>query len=768
MPNPQSPLIITGMHRSGTSLVASLFHQAGINMGSEFVLSGQGNLRGHFEDADFVRFHQLMLERQGENIMVQTADVAIWLPEDQQTAQALIEARHHLPTWGWKDPRVCLFLKEWHALLPQGKFLFLYRHPLEVVLSLIRRGTDLDALAQPYLALQSWYVYNQAIYRFCLDYPEQTILVNTVGLLTNIDQFAEMISTRFQINLNPDILSATYHEQSFHQFPYLSLANDILQQITPQIINLYERLEAIAHLNHAPSNSTTSSFITTEMASSPFNSDWLTDFPLLIENRAALFELLLTQLAPTVMTERVTLLERVLREWRLNTTQLTHEKKEAWQAIARLSDEKDTLWQEKEEAIVQLSDEKDTLWQKTEQLTQEKEEAWQAITQLSEEKDKLWQNLQQTTLEKKQFIAIAQSLQTELQLERRKILSRVARKATQLVQRKTVMTKQPISAAQVLQEIQAELKQPTSQSTPMQNSITQTRDLLNQFRSQPVIGSLRGLKKTIYSLNHSTFSQQYDINDALLGLIETLSYDLKQYRHRTDKKIAQLERQLAQKTHPVDPTSADVGALDEAMPTQTQVSGLAKIHTAPIWMTMPERVVLYSLIYGLKPRYVMEIGTFKGGSATIICGAMDDNGFGELICVDPKPAIADGTWQEVSHRATLFQGMSPDILAEAAQAVPEPYDFVLIDGDHTYDGVVRDIEGTLPLLANEAYLLFHDCHYFEVEDGINHCLKKYPQLIDCGLISAEGNPQQEEPQYIDGRRVIWGGLRLLRWLKDNS
>ena len=112
----------------------------------------------------------------------------------------------------------------------------------------------------------------------------------------------------------------------------------------------------------------------------------------------------------------------------------------------------------------------------------------------------------------------------------------------------------------------------------------------------------------------------------------------------------------------------------------------------------------------------------------------------------------------------MVAGPSPTILPKAAEASSGKFDFALIDGDHSYQGALADIEGTLPLLADQAYLIFHDSHYFEVKDAINDALKKYPQeLIDCGELSTLENHQEDEWGNSEGRQVIWGGLRLLRF-----
>jgi len=180
------------------------------------------------------------------------------------------------------------------------------------------------------------------------------------------------------------------------------------------------------------------------------------------------------------------------------------------------------------------------------------------------------------------------------------------------------------------------------------------------------------------------------------------------------------------------------------------------IDAAPVLMTWSERVVLYSAVFGLRPRRSLEIGTHRGGSAMIIVAALDDVGAGTLACVDPSPAATPEDWAKVAHRATMFAGGSPEVLPEAREAAGGPFDFALIDGDHLSDGVTRDIEGVLPLLAPHAVMLFHDAHNAGVRDGIDRALRKHSRtLTDCGMTSVE---ETRDPQ----PGVSWGGLRMVK------
>ena len=141
----------------------------------------------------------------------------------------------------------------------------------------------------------------------------------------------------------------------------------------------------------------------------------------------------------------------------------------------------------------------------------------------------------------------------------------------------------------------------------------------------------------------------------------------------------------------------------------------------------------------------------------IIVAGLDDIGSGTLACVDPKPAVRSEHWQTISHRATLFQAASPDILPAASQAVGGKFDFALIDGDHSTEGVVRDIRGVVPLLEEKSYLLFHDAYFHEVAAGIAIALRDFEDsLRDCGFMSTE---KTLDPM----PGIFWGGLRLLRY-----
>lgn len=58
-------VIILGMHRSGTSIIAGVLHTLGVYMGNKFIGAHWSNLLGHFENIEFVRLNDKILKNAG-------------------------------------------------------------------------------------------------------------------------------------------------------------------------------------------------------------------------------------------------------------------------------------------------------------------------------------------------------------------------------------------------------------------------------------------------------------------------------------------------------------------------------------------------------------------------------------------------------------------------------------------------------------------------------------------------------------------------------
>lgn len=242
-------LVITGMHRSATSLVASAFMDAGLDIGAELNGPGPGNWRGHFEDWDFHRFHEAALAAAGHTAFTADSDLSATLPP-QLAAQAreLIARRADLPLWGWKDPRSCLFLELWQGLLPGGRYLFLYRHPADVALSLLRRDTDPETRHDRWLAVDSWRTHNRLLLDLKERHPGSAFLAHAPTAVRDIGALVRAVGKTFDLPLQASN-GARYQDSDLTPEP---AQRPDWQRLWPDAMRIYGRLEAAADLPSAP------------------------------------------------------------------------------------------------------------------------------------------------------------------------------------------------------------------------------------------------------------------------------------------------------------------------------------------------------------------------------------------------------------------------------------------------------------------------------------------------------------------------------------
>lgn len=326
-----------------------------------------------------------------------------------------------------------------------------------------------------------------------------------------------------------------------------------------------------------------------------------------------------------------------------------------------------------------------------------------------------------------------------------------------------------VTALDVIDRIRAEIDAPAVASTDsaLAARMARIQAMQRAYRVEPLGGRLLPIKKPVHWLVASSFDRQASVIESLLTVVEDLCHEVQ----RLNRSVAHLEVQIpgSAKPEPVVQSLVDnLPGVRNGADAPELAASMKTVLDVNAEMMEPERVLLYSLVFALKPSACLEIGTFRGGSSAIICKAMDDNGHGQLVCIDPDPRIPEDVWATIQHRTTLKQGASPEALAEASDFVSGGFDFALIDGDHGYQGALDDIEGVLNFLEDGAHIVLHDCHYYEVKNAIKDALERHPDnLIDCGIVSVTDNPQEGEHAIVDGNRVIWGGLYLLRFVRDS-
>ncbi|WP_395505903.1 sulfotransferase family protein [Ectopseudomonas hydrolytica] len=172
------PVMVVGMHRSGTSFLTGSLQQAGLELG-KYSAWNPHNLKGNRENLDIVAFNDAVLNARGFAWDNPPTSSIAWTSEEYARARALIADFAGAPHWGFKDPRSLLLVEGWRELLPDLRFVGIFRHPTAVVQSLQARGGMPEEQA---LAL--WAAYNErllALYRqkpfplLCFDEDEATL-----------------------------------------------------------------------------------------------------------------------------------------------------------------------------------------------------------------------------------------------------------------------------------------------------------------------------------------------------------------------------------------------------------------------------------------------------------------------------------------------------------------------------------------------------------------------------------------------------------------
>jgi len=112
-----SPIIVIGTGRSGTSIVAGVLHHIGVNMGNNIVKPNIDNPRGYFEDVEFIDINSRFVHK---NISEK---------EFIDRAEDLINYRiKRNEWWGWKAATNSYVLSSYKNIVPNAKVIWANRN----------------------------------------------------------------------------------------------------------------------------------------------------------------------------------------------------------------------------------------------------------------------------------------------------------------------------------------------------------------------------------------------------------------------------------------------------------------------------------------------------------------------------------------------------------------------------------------------------------------------------------------------------------------
>lgn len=175
-------------------------------------------------------------------------------------------------------------------------------------------------------------------------------------------------------------------------------------------------------------------------------------------------------------------------------------------------------------------------------------------------------------------------------------------------------------------------------------------------------------------------------------------------------------------------------------------------------MSQRERLCLYSLVYGLAPSYALEIGSFSGGSAMIISGALDDVALGgKMLCIEPNGENIDPLARAtVAHNGVFLEGFFPQDVPASFDGRPTEglFEFCFYDADHSEEFVARTLPEVVRYMAPGGFIVSHDAYYAPQARGLDTAVRA-AGLIDCGMLTRAANDTAEAG-------AVYGGMRLLK------
>jgi hypothetical protein len=139
----EKTVLVLGMHRSGTSMTTSVVQSLGVDIGDDLLAAVENdNKFGYFEDRDFIKLNDRILELAGGNFLTPPARYQILRAGQlmQKEIDQAIKSRSGSPMWGWKDPRTSLTAELYLPKLKNPYIIVCRRNYEAVAKSIVKRG----------------------------------------------------------------------------------------------------------------------------------------------------------------------------------------------------------------------------------------------------------------------------------------------------------------------------------------------------------------------------------------------------------------------------------------------------------------------------------------------------------------------------------------------------------------------------------------------------------------------------------------------------
>lgn len=169
-------------------------------------------------------------------------------------------------------------------------------------------------------------------------------------------------------------------------------------------------------------------------------------------------------------------------------------------------------------------------------------------------------------------------------------------------------------------------------------------------------------------------------------------------------------------------------------------------------MSRNERYCLIQLLQKIQPDVAIEIGTYNGGSLQVLSKFAK-----KVYAIDNDPSVKERlapTFDNVEFLIGDSKTIIPKLI-EDIQLRKEQLEFILIDGDHSAEGVYNDIKNILTYIPKtQTHILLHDSFNPECRKGMKrykYAENKHVHYVELDYITGA--------YHHDGLyREMWGGF----------
>ena len=263
------PLLVAGMHRSGTSLLAGCLSQLEVFLGDQLLEADSDNPDGYNEDIAILEqqcewFQNTLSDSENgwpdwgwtPGRSVSCLGQAMWHTQAQLLIRNLVNrfksiGENKYLAWGWKDPRSTLIIPFWNKHLAELIVVGIYRAPWDACDALMRVKYPLFR-SNPVFILPIWNLYNNRLIDFQEAEPSKCIVVNAHSFALNPCKLIELLNSRWDWRLQEDEykkrIEPLIRKNRLKTIQLPDAIEDLYELVYPEYMKLYQRLEARADL----------------------------------------------------------------------------------------------------------------------------------------------------------------------------------------------------------------------------------------------------------------------------------------------------------------------------------------------------------------------------------------------------------------------------------------------------------------------------------------------------------------------------------------